>query len=140
MTTRDAWGVALLVEDDPPLAAAMKTKLAALGFEVVIARDYYEGVECLATHRPRLICLELGLPNESGYAFCERVRQRPDMSNVAIVMMSESAFPAEMAQAEEVGANAFLQKPFTMGKLEAYVLAVMQQDVLSSPNIRRLRV
>lgn len=133
-------GVALLVEDDPPLAKAMQHRLEALGFDVVRARRYDEGVLHLESRRPRVIFVELGLPDGSGYTFCEHVRSAPERCHVAVVLVSETASPLEMAQAEEAGADAYLQKPFSMARLETYVRAVLESEKESRPNVRVLNV
>jgi DNA-binding response OmpR family regulator len=133
-------GVALVVEDNRALRSLIAAHLAAMGFEVFEAVDYYSAVAHLEECTPRLVCATLELPNESGYALCEYLRGPRGLAGTAILVMSEQAFPANMAQAEEVGANAFLEKPFTMSRFVEYVRAVLQSDSVSQPNLRRLRL
>lgn len=139
-TTSQTLDVALVVEDNPALRTAIAEQLSSMGFEVVEAVDYYSAVAHMERCTPRLVCATLELPNESGYALCEYLRGPRGLTRTAILVMSERAFPAEMAQAEEVGANAFLEKPFTMARLVHYVRALLQNDSGSQPHLRRLRM
>lgn len=131
--------VALLVEDDPSLQKAVAAELKGEGFEVLLASDHESAVVHLAEHVPDIVCLDLGLPRESGYELCEHIRKHPGLSGVPVLVMSERGFPEDMAHAEEAGANAFLKKPFKMSALTKYVSALLDGDKASRPSIRRLR-
>jgi two-component system chemotaxis response regulator CheY len=133
-------GIALLVEDDPDLQGAMTREFEGQRFAVVPAYDYGQALERLCEVSPTLVCVDLGLPNESGYELCEQIRRTTGLTEVPILVTSESNFPEAMAQAEEVGANAFLRKPFTMSDLRRYVEALVERRPASRPHFRRLKV
>ena len=132
--------VALVVEDDHVLRSVIAAQLSSMGFEVIEAVDYYSAVAQLEECSPRLVCATLELPNESGYALCEYLRGPRGLVRTLVLVMSEQAFPTDMAQAEEVGATAFLQTPFTTSRLVEYVRALLQSDSGSRSDLRRLRV
>jgi DNA-binding response OmpR family regulator len=132
--------VALVVEDDPVLQGAMKTHLEAMGFRVVTAFDCRTAIRQLGEQTPDIISIDLGLPDESGYELCERIRRDPVMAAVPIVVASERTFPEDMARAEEAGANAFMKKPFPMRLLTRCVDSLLTGRMSGSgPWIRRLR-
>jgi DNA-binding response OmpR family regulator len=53
--------------------------------------------------------------------------------------MGDRSSPEDMAHAEEVGADAFLKKPFTRERLWKYVVTLLDGPHASRPSVRRLR-
>jgi DNA-binding response OmpR family regulator len=132
--------IALLVEDDPALQAAMKRHLEGMGLRVVASFDYRTAVRQLMAAKPDVVCVDLGLPAESGYELCEHVRRQPALGRVPLLVTSDRTFPEDMARAEEAGANAFLRKPFSMRHLEEAIRMLLQDvPAVSTPWVRRLR-
>jgi len=129
----------LLVTDDLPLRGTMTASLRGMGFDVVIAVDYYEAVEYLGSSSPSLVCVDLNLPRESGYHVCEFLRRDARLKDVPILLMSDHGTPQEMADAEEAGANTFVKKPFGNDLLERCVTAMLERRAPSLPSIRQLR-
>ncbi len=130
----------LVVEDDPVLQRAMARTLEDARFEVMTALDYEAAVQSLRKRRPTIVCVDLGLPRESGYELCEHIRKQQEFVAVPILVTSDRTFPEDMAHAEEAGANAFLKKPFTMAKLLTYVEALLDGSPSSTPSMRLLQM
>ena len=130
--------VALIVEDDPDLHQAMSVELARMGFDVRGAYHYAAAIEHLSDTKPFLICVDLELPTESGYEVCEYVRTTLRLTDIPILVTSDSGYPEEMAYAEKAGANAFLRKPFSMSDLCHNIEVLIQRGKRSEPNVRRL--
>jgi DNA-binding response OmpR family regulator len=132
--------VALVVEDDPLLQRAMAKLLQKAKFEVLTALHFNAAVLHLNAVKFDVACIDLGLPNTSGYELCEHIRRLPHLFSLPILVTSERSFPQAMAHAEEAGANAFLKKPFPMERLLKYVSALLDGPHCSRPSIRRLRL
>jgi DNA-binding response OmpR family regulator len=130
---------ALVVEDNPPERDMIAGWLRLAGFEVETAVDYRAAVAALASIRPYIICCDISLPRESGFDLVEYVRAAPATEWIPILVMSERHSPEDMAQAEHVGANAYLKKPFSRERLEKYVTALLDGPHSSRPSVRRLR-
>ncbi|HEY6462866.1 MAG TPA: response regulator [Polyangiaceae bacterium] len=130
---------ALVVEDNPPERDMIAGYLRLAGFEVETAVDYRAAVAALASFRPDIICCDISLPRESGLDLVEYVRGNPLTEWVPILVMSERHSPEDMAQAEHVGANAYLKKPFSRERLDKYVTALLDGPHSSRPSVRRLR-
>jgi DNA-binding response OmpR family regulator len=130
----------LIVEDDPFLQRTMTTELEKMDFDVQGALHYDAAVDHLAARRPHLVCVDLELPTRSGYELCEYIRGPLGLARVPILVTSDSGFPRAMANAEEVGANAFLKKPFSMRLLTNYIEALLGGTHRSEPYMRRLQV
>jgi two-component system sensor histidine kinase ChiS len=131
--------VVLLVGDNPIEQESVQGHLVAGGFRVQIARDYKAAIGALGSFCPDLVCLNLMLPAESGHELCEFMRANRRLAFVPILVMSDWGSPEEMAHAENVGANAFLKKPFSRDKLLTYACALLDGPHSSRPAIRRLR-
>ena len=83
-----------------------------MGFETVEASDATSALQRLAACSPDLICLDLVLPESSGYELCEFIRTLPEHRATPLLMMSDRAYPADRTHAAEVGADGFIAKPF----------------------------
>ena len=64
------------------------------------------------------------LPELSGFEVCEFMRAKPELSDVPILVMSARAKPMDRAFAEEVGATAYLVKPFKRSEFSRAVNAL----------------
>src|SRR4051794_34558342 len=93
--------VIVVVEDDPKQRIALESYLTEEGFHVVTAIEYQAAVEALKTVTPALVCLDLTLPNESGYELCDYIRGQLRLSPVPILVMSDHGTPEDMAHAED---------------------------------------
>lgn len=129
----------LLVEDYPPDRDTCRRYLENGGYAVVTAADYHAAINALETAIPSAVCLDLTLPRESGYELCEYIRKQVRLANVPLLVMSDRTSPEDMAHAENVGANAFLKKPFTGDRLLKYLSTLLDGANASRPSVRRLR-
>jgi DNA-binding response OmpR family regulator len=129
----------LIVEDHPQLRASMRRCFTENGYHVEAAADYHGAVKVLEACTPHVVCLDLTLPRESGFELCEHIRGNSVLHFVPILVISDRVSPEDMAHAEDVGANAFLKKPFTPDRLMKYVTALLDGPHASRPSVRRLR-
>ena len=108
---------ALVVEDDPDARRLVATSLRRLGLRVLEAATAKEALSLLATTVPDVICLDLRLPDESGFAVCEQVRRSTRLQDVPVLVISALGRPLERAQAHAAGADDYLTKPFRAAAL-----------------------
>ncbi len=117
---------ALVVEDDPDVRGLVASMLRALGLEVAEVSEGRSAILHLAVHqRPDLVCLDLMLPELSGYDVCEYMRGEAKLRTVPILIMSARALPQDRAYAEQVGASSYLVKPFKQKAFQAAVGALL---------------
>ncbi len=122
----------LVVEDDPALRRLVEGYLTLMGLEVVGAPDGKSAVAKLSAQPFDLVCLDLMLPESSGYDVCEYMRQQPSLAGIPIVMMSARTLPEDRAHAEEVGATAFIIKPFSRSEFTRQIRAVLTNHPLKA--------
>lgn len=116
----------LVVEDSPMFRRMLSDMLRSLGYARVLeAFSGQAALELLARERPDLVCLDLTLPDISGYEVCEHIRATPGLRDVPVLMISARTQTMDRAQAEEAGASGYLMKPFTPEELRQQVERVM---------------
>ena len=131
--------IALVVEDNPPERDQVQRWLQLAVFQVETAADYRAAVAALSVVQPDIILCDLTLPRESGFELLEHVRKTKLTEWIPILVMTDRQSPEDMAHAEELGANAYLKKPFSRERLDKYVTTLLDGPHSSSPGVRRLR-
>jgi CheY-like chemotaxis protein len=116
---------ALVVEDDPEIRKLLRKYLEKLGFAVEEAASGKSALAMLETVAvPAIVCLDLMLPDSSGYVICERIRALPRLAEVPVLIISARSMPPDRAAAEEVGATAYLIKPIRWASFSEVVLGL----------------
>jgi DNA-binding response OmpR family regulator len=114
----------VVVEDEPPIADAVATRLRSEGFEVTIAPDGPSGVALCDRVRPDLVVLDLMLPGLDGLDVCRAIqRDRP----VPVLMLTARDSETDLVVGLEVGADDYLTKPFSSRELVARVHALLRR-------------
>jgi len=105
----------LIVDDSPILRTCIKkvVKLAGIGEDHVFeAGNGKEALEVLETVWTDLVLLDLNMPVMNGEEFVEEVRKRPDLNDVAIVIVSTEGNKARLDRLAAMGVVDSLHKPF----------------------------
>ena len=85
----------LLVEDDPATREATRAILEKEGWKVSEAENGRVAMECMEQERPRLILLDLMIPEMGGFEFASWVRRHPKWRSIPIVVVTAYALSAE---------------------------------------------
>ncbi len=104
----------LLVDDEPDIQVIISGRLTALGFEVLIAKDGQEGLDLARKESPDVILLDLMLPKLDGYKVCRMLKFDKAFENIPVVIFSAKGSDADKKLAEQVGADAYMVKPFDL--------------------------
>lgn len=116
----------LCIEDDPLAAQAMRRTLVYAGFEVQVASTAAEALEYLRARQPVMILLDLLLPDVNGYSFMDLLRDYEDLDKIPVMIVSGCASPEAQSLGRELGACAYMVKPFTAPELIERVCEVLQ--------------
>lgn len=129
-TTNDSEKKAVLVvEDDASLRKLVCKHLEKMGYQVSEADDGEAALAWLdANPCPALICLDLALPSMSGFRVCEQVRSTPRTREVPVLVITARTTVQDHTFALEMGADAFLEKPFKLKDFENEVKALLAGD------------
>lgn len=102
----------LVVEDETQLVDLMKMRLEANNYEVITAYDGQEALEKTRREKPDLIILDLMLPKMDGYKVCGLLKKDTRYAKIPIVMFTARAQEGDIKLGEELGADAYITKPF----------------------------
>ena len=111
MTTRKR---ILVIDDDESIRAVLDMALADEGYEVIEAENGAEGLALARTMQPHLILLDMHMPVMDGRAFA-RAYQHEEGRQAALIVFTVETNAAQ--RAAEVGADAYLTKPFKVPDL-----------------------
>ncbi len=114
----------LIIEDEAPLAEALKYTLGKEGYQVEVALDGVAGVERFEANGADLVLLDLMLPSMDGLEVCKRIRTG---SGVPILMLTARDSDLDEVLGLEMGADDYVTKPFDMRKLIARVKALLRR-------------
>jgi len=122
---RPGGGTVLVVEDEHAIASLVRTYLVREGYQVVCVGSGAEALSELPRHSPRIVVLDIGLPDIDGFEVCRRIRAR---SSVPIVMLTARDEEPDRVAGLEVGADDYVLKPFSPRELVARVKAILRRS------------
>jgi DNA-binding response OmpR family regulator len=108
----------LTIDDDPAITELLSVILRANGFEVLIANSGEEGIRIAREKSPRLIILDLMMPDMDGWQVCKTVR---GFTGVPILILSALDDPSVVASILDAGADDYLVKPVPSAVLVAHL-------------------
>ncbi len=109
-----------IVEDDDSFRDTFCDAMALKGISVEGARSGAEALRVLDGRRPRLIIVDVQLPDVHGFDLIKLLRRSAGLRGVPVVLLSAStrySDPRDQAEGLEAGAAAFLTKPISMERL-----------------------
>jgi len=124
----------LLIDDEPQIRRFLRIGLTAQHYDVLEAETAQQGLEKAVLNAPKLIILDLGLPDMDGQQLLARLRE---FYSGPIIILSVRNREAEKVQALDAGANDFVVKPFGIQELLARVRSLLRQqgDVQVVPEV-----
>jgi diguanylate cyclase (GGDEF)-like protein len=102
----------LVVDDDAGLRTLLRHTLSLDQIVVAEADSAAAATLQLRTFAPNVIVLDVGMPQVDGLTFCAQLKREPRTRAIPVVLLSGLGAEAQ-ARAREVGAEAFLHKPFS---------------------------
>jgi two-component system copper resistance phosphate regulon response regulator CusR len=126
----------LLVEDDPGLAAIIKTGFGEHGVQVVTVLGYAEGKMKATLGSFDVLILDVMLPGGNGFDLCRELRVRE--IGTPILMLTARDTVDDRVAGLEVGADDYLTKPFAFRELLARVRALGRRRGAPLPETLRI--
>lgn len=113
----------LVIDDEPQIRRLLRVSLSAHEYQVFEAASGQEGLNQIAMHRPDLVILDLGLPDQDGLEIIQQLRE---WSKTPVVILSAREHESEKIAALDAGADDYVTKPFSMGELLARIRAALR--------------
>ena len=108
----------LLVEDDKDNTYAMGIRLKHMGYRIECADNAISAASLAGHVNPQVALIDVYLPGGDGFAVAENLRLAASTAAISIIFMTASKLPGLRERAIEMGALAFLEKPFDSSQLE----------------------
>jgi two-component system phosphate regulon response regulator PhoB len=112
---------ALIVEDEQEIAELVRFHLHREGFECSVTRSGRRALELARQSPPKLLVLDLMLPDLDGLEVCKRMKEHEETRAVPIVMLTARGSENDIVNGIELGADDYVTKPFSPRVLMARI-------------------
>ncbi len=102
----------LVVDDEEDIVKLVKMYLEHHRYEIITANDGQEGLRKAKAEKPDLIVLDLMLPRMDGYKVCGLLKKDTRYAKTPIILFTAKAQEKDIKLGQEVGADAYITKPF----------------------------
>lgn len=114
----------LVVDDEPRYRTLLDLNLKRHGYRAVMAHDGLTGLNLLERYQPRLVLMDLNLPDMDGFDVCRRIRE---MSPVPVIILTARGQETDKLKGFASGADDYVTKPFSADELLARMEAVLRR-------------
>jgi DNA-binding response OmpR family regulator len=115
----------LIVEDEPHIVLSLELLLQRAGYETTSAADGEEGLALVARLRPDVVLLDIMLPKRNGYEVCRAIKSDPVLAATPVIMLTARGQEVEVLKGRELGAAAYVTKPFGNAEILEAVRAAL---------------
>lgn len=117
----------VVVEDDDTLAVLLRYNLEYAGFTVEVVADGIEALQVVTARPPQLLILDWNVPRLSGIEVLRRLK-RQSAIRLPIVMLTARTDALDRARALALGADAYVEKPFSTQGLIALMSSLINRE------------
>ncbi len=115
----------LIVDDDTEVAAVVGSELEAMGYQIRYVERGRQAIEHIEKYHPRLVLLDICLPDINGLEILEEIKKR--FTDVYVLMISGQADIPMAVDCMKLGAFDFIEKPINLSELLTRVKNVFKQ-------------
>ena len=123
----------LVVDDSPINLKLVSAALAPAGYEIITASNGREALQRIEGIEPDMVILDVMMPELNGYEVCRRLRQRANLGQLPIMMLTANDSLEERINGLEAGADDYMSKPFEVPELQARVKALLRRAAPAQP-------
>ncbi len=117
----------LVIEDEGTVRENILELLDAEGFDAIAAENGRIGLELAKQHLPDLILCDVRMPELDGYGVLKGLRSEVTTSAIPFLFLTAKAAKTDLLYGLELGATAYITKPFTLSQLlDAIAQALLQ--------------
>ena len=107
----------LIADDEHKIVMTLEYTFRKAAYEVFIARDGSEVLEILKTEIPDVILLDIMMPNVDGYTTLSEIKKIENYKNIKVIFLSAKTGESDIKKGLELGADAYVTKPYSIKKL-----------------------
>lgn len=117
----------LVVDDEPDLVSTVKCRLEWFNCQVLTAANGQEGLDAAASEKPDIILLDTNMPVMNGHEMLERIKSRPDLKDIPVIMVTALCETSDIAKASSYGIEDYITKPFDYTVLMQKISDIMER-------------
>jgi two-component system cell cycle response regulator DivK len=111
----------LYVEDNPDNRLLVKRVLMVEGYRVIEAENANQAIELLQTEFPRLILMDINMPDVDGYTLTARLRDNQALNGTPIIALTANVMRGDRERSLDAGCDGYIQKPIDIDLLPMQV-------------------
>lgn len=111
----------LLVDDNRHLRESVRLYLQDRGFEVKVACDVVQAIQCLEVEIPDVIITDVVMPEKNGYDLINHTRSNDLLVQIPIIMLTAKGMTTDRIKGYNQGCSAYLSKPFDPNELVSII-------------------
>ena len=124
-------GNILVCDDDKEIARAIGIYLEEAGYQVVLAYNGEEAIDCLSNIKQiDLVIMDIMMPGLDGIEATKRIREE---NNIPIIMLSAKSEDEDKIAGLRIGADDYITKPFNILEVKARIKAIMRRTAAREP-------
>ncbi len=108
----------LVIDDEPDFLSIIGVRLRKMGYTYLPAKNGEEALNILDKEKPDLVIIDQGVPIINEYEIVKKMKRSKDLSIIPIMLMTARVLNVEK-NAEELGADCFMYKPFEDNEFKA---------------------
>jgi twitching motility two-component system response regulator PilG len=118
----------LIVEDEESLLKLESILLSTRGYKVAGVTDGLKAMMAIENEKPDLVLLDIMIPGIDGFEVCRRIKANPLTARLPVIMLTAKKSSADQARGVEVGADAYMTKPFKSVKIIEVVEELLKKE------------
>ena len=107
----------LVVEDEPNIVESLRFILSRAGFAVEVASDGADALRLMRAQTFAAVILDIMLPGLNGFDVLKAVRSDEELASLPVIVLTAKGQVKDRQNAEEIGASAFITKPFSNAEI-----------------------
>jgi two-component system cell cycle response regulator DivK len=119
----------LIAEDNPVNRELLRELLEGRGYEVEEACDGVQALEMVASARPTLLLLDLGMPRLDGFGVIRKIREDPELVDLPVMAVTAYAMRGDREKVLDAGFDAYLSKPISAALLAGELDRLLDRPV-----------
>ena len=106
----------LIIDDDPSVNDLVSAYLSHKGLKIKTSLTGSQGLEMIKTYNPKLILLDINLPDANGFNLCGRIKST--LEDVVIMYITSEPKEIVVRRTENTEAEGYILKPFDLSDLD----------------------
>ena len=115
----------LIAEDDLYIREGLRDILSVEGYQCFLAENGEQALQLYQEQQPKLVLLDIMMPDKDGYAVCREIRSQDKFT--AVIFISAKSEEIDRVLGLELGADDYIMKPFGRHEVLARIKAVIRR-------------